>query len=83
VVVYAKRKIDNELNWWCVEKKYVEWLQTQILNELNVPRALVSLYNVSNVSLKYDYMNNVGGIVNPCSNSIITQWLYNNGNLSL
>jgi len=34
-------------------------LQIQILNEMNVPGASVSLYEVPNFSLEYDYMNDV------------------------
>jgi len=49
-----------------------EWLQIQILNEMNVPRASVFLYEVPNLSPEYDYMNDVDTIVNLCSNSIIT-----------
>jgi len=66
-----------------MERKYVEWLQLWILNGMNEPRALVSLYNVPNLSSEYDYMNGVGAIVNPCSNFIITQWSCDDGNLSL
>ena len=37
----------------------MEWLQIQILNEMNVPGALVSLYEVLNLSPEYNYMNDV------------------------
>jgi len=48
-------------------------LQIRILNELNVPGASISLYNVPNLSPEYNYMNGIDTIVNLCSNSTITQ----------
>jgi len=50
---------------------------------INCASSSISLYNVPNLSLEYDYMNDVGAIVNPCSNSTITQWSCNNDNPSL
>jgi len=46
-------------------------MQIQILNEQIMPKASISLYSISNLPSKYDYMNDMDATVNPYSNSTI------------